>query len=509
VALDAAVARLTAEGRRTYSAASVFPAWFGTAAAAAAAGLDRTAARAALAGMHDVSLATVDPVDPDRFRLLPPVRRHAALLLDADGREAALRGMTGWCLATAAEIEADAGGPRQPQAVHRFTAELPTLRTALRRALDDGRATDAAVLFERLSACWASSPAAPEAAHWGAELLAHADDLPAADRVRLQVQVMMAADTFEKTASHLAEAERAVLAADAAGDPVAGIGARLVTAIGLGWQGIELDRASELIDQARDAALAHGEGFWAAEALARRGLLAMRRLDLPTAITRLEEALAEHQAVGTPVGAARTLLFLGFARRWVGDLDGARRAFAEARRMLREGRVTTWLRATIGLAQTELAAGDVDAAEAAFRAAHARASDVGDQRAARAALAGLAATARYRHDDGRAVTLLLSAARHALGGDDRADAASAATGLADVLGEQGRDDLAALLLGAASLVPPEPGVRLDGASAVDAAGLARRLTDRLGAAELARLQADGRMLGLEAALAQVESSLTT
>jgi DNA-binding SARP family transcriptional activator len=510
VALDAAVARLTAEGRRTYAAASVFPAWFGTAAAAAAAGLDRTAARAALTGMHDVSLATADPVDPDRFRLLPPVRQHAALLLDAgDGREAALRGMTGWCLATAAEIEADAGGPRQPLAVHRFTAELPTLRTALRRALDDGRATEAAVLFERLSACWASSPAAPEAAHWGAELLTHADDLPAADRVRLQVEVMMAADTFEKTASHLAEAERAVLAADAAGDPVAGIGARLVTAIGLGWRGIDLDRASDLIDQARDAALAHGQGFWAAEALARRGLLAMRRLDLPTAITQLEEALAEHQAVGTPVGAARTLLFLGFARRWVGDLDGARRAFAEARRMLREGRVTTWLRATVGLAQTELAAGDLDAAEAAFRAAHARASDVGDQRAARAALAGLAATARYRHDDGRAVSLLLSAARHALGGDDRADAASAATGLADVLGEQGHDDLAALLLGAASLVPPEPGVRLDGASAVDAAGLARRLADRLGAAELARLQADGRMLGLEAALAQVESSLAT
>jgi DNA-binding SARP family transcriptional activator/predicted ATPase len=505
VALDAAVARLTADGWRTYAATSVFPAWFGTSAAAAAAGLDPAVARAALARMHDVSLAMVDPVDPDRFRLLPPVRRHAAMLLDVDGREAALRGMTDWCLATAAELDAAAGGPRQPDAVRRFTADLPTLRTALRRALDDGRTTDAARLFERLAFCWASSPAAPEAAHWGAELLAHADDLPATDRVRLQVLVMLCADTFEKSASHLAEAERAVQLADAAGDPVAGAGARMLTAIGLGWRGVELDRAAELVAQARHVAQANGEGFWAAEALACQGLLALRRLDLATGTTRLEEALAEHQAVGTPVGVARTLLFLGFARRWAGDLDGARRAFGEAQRKLRDGRVTTWLRATIGLAQTELAAGNVDAAEATFRAAHTRAADVGDQRAGRAALAGLAASARCRHDDDRAASLLFTAARHALSGDDSADAASAATGLADVLCDQGRHDLAALLLGAASLVPVEVGIRLDGASAVDAAGLARRLAAHLGAEELARLQADGRMLGLEGALAQIES----
>jgi tetratricopeptide (TPR) repeat protein len=320
---------------------------------------------------------------------------------------------------------------------------------------------------------------------------------------------MQTADTFEKTASHLAEAERALRAADAAGDPVAGAGARMVTAIGLGWHGVQLDRADELIAQARDLAQANGEAFWAAEALACQGLLALRRLDLASGITRLEEALAEHQAVGTPVGVARTLLFLGFARRWAGDLDGARRAFAEARRKLQDGRVTTWLRATIGLGQSELAAGDLDAAEASFRAAHARAADVGDQRAGRAALAGLAASARCRHDDDRAVGLLLAAARHALSGDDGADAASAATGLADVLGDQGRHDLAALLLGAASLVPDEVGIRLDGASAVDAAELARRLAIDLGADELVRLQADGRMLGLEAALAQVESSLAT
>ena len=143
----------------------------------------------------------------------------------------------------------------------------------------------------------------------------------------------------------------------------------------------ELDRAAELLAEARAMAVADGEPFWAAEALAYQGLLALRQLDLATAASRLEAAVAEHQAVGTPVGVARTLFFLGFVRRLAGDLDGARSAFGEAQRLLAKGRVTTWLRATIGLAQTELAAGNVDAAEASFRAAHERANDVGDQRA--------------------------------------------------------------------------------------------------------------------------------
>ena len=203
------------------------------------------------------------------------------------------------------------------------------------------------------------------------------------------------------------------------------------------------------------------------------------------------------------MGVARTLLFLGFARRWAGDLDGARRAFAEARRKLRDGRVTTWLRATIGLAQSELAAGDLDAAEASFRAASRggrRGRPAGRPR--RAGRVG-----RQRPVPPRRRPCRRSAAHRRPARAERrrpADAAPAATGLADVLGDQGRHDLAALLLGAASLVPDEVGIRLDGASAVDAAELARRLAIDLGADELVRLQADGRMLGLEAALAQVE-----
>ncbi len=505
MALDAAVNRLGADGRQAYAAASLFPAWFGPGATAAAAGLADGAARDALAAMVDVSLVLVDPDQDARFRLLPPVRRHAGRLLAAEGEPAAaMQGLTGWCLATAAELGAEVIGPHQAEAVRRFTADLATFRMVLRRALDDGRVADAAGLYEGLAFCWASSPAAPEAAHWGAEVLGQADRMAPHDRVRVEVTVMQTADTFDKTAAHLERAELAVVAADAVGDVTTAALARLVVAIGLGWRGDELDRADRLVAEAREATSACGDAFWAAEARACQGLLALRRLDLVTATARLEEALAEHQAVGTPVGQARTLLFLGFARRWMDDLDGARRAFGEAQRLLVRGRVTTWLRATVGLAQTELAAGDLDAAEAAFRAAHTRATDVGDLRAARAALSGLAAAARRRDDGDRASGLLAAAARNALSSDDRADAATAAVNLADVLGERGDHDTAALLMGAASLVPPELGVRLDATPASDAGAVARRLAAAMGDERLDRLRDEGRLLGLEAALARAE-----
>ena len=51
-------------------------------------------------------------------------------------------------------------------------------------------------------------------------------------------------------------------------------------------------------------------------------------------------------------------MFIGFARRAVGDQSGARRAFEEARRVLGSVRVATWLRATVGAAHAALALGD-------------------------------------------------------------------------------------------------------------------------------------------------------
>ena len=508
VALDAAVARLGPDARRLYLAASLFPAWFGPDAVAAAADLPAGTAREALASVADVSLVLVDPTEPARFRLLPPVRRHAARLLDDEGgRDTALRRLIGWCLATARDLGAAVVGPGHSGAVERFTADLPTWRFALREALDGGRIGDAAALYEHLAFCWASSSSAPEAAAWGAELVQHAGEMESDDRMRVQVTTMLTADTFERTASHLDEAEEALALAEAGGDVDTAAKARMLVAIGLGWRNLDLDRAERLFAEARAHTIAVGDAFWAAEARTYQGLLAMRRLDLAAAATLLEQALAEHRTVGTPVGQGRALMFLGHTRRWSGDLDGARRAFTEAQRLLTRGRVTSWLRATVALAQTELALGDLDAAEAAFRAAHARATDVGDQRAARAALTGLAAAARARGDLARAVNLLAAATRDAIDSDDPADAAAAACGLAEALvdrDDRSDDETAALLLGAASLTPAEVGVRLDANVATDADGVARRLAGTLGAERVSRLHDEGRLLGLDAALCRTD-----
>jgi DNA-binding SARP family transcriptional activator/predicted ATPase len=512
-ALDAAAERLSPPARRAYAAAGLFPARFGAEPLGAAAGLDPAAARAAVTELADVSLAVPDQAAADRFRLLPPVRRHAAALLaggPADGGGdgnpvcAAWGRLTAWCLATAAELDREARGPGLPDAVARFTAELPTFRAVLRTSLDDGRALDALRLFERLGFCWASSPAAHEAARWGVELLRHTAAAPPGERVRVEVLAMQAADTFEDIAAHLPAARAALEVAEEAGDTATASSARLLVAMALGWRGERLDEADELAARARADTLASGHPFWAAEALGCQGLLALRRLDVATGRALLDEALAEHRAVGTSVGIGRTLLFAGFARRFAGDLDGARRAFTEVRRLLTHGRVTTWLRATVALGHTELAAGDPDAAVAAFRAAHVRATDVGDQRIVVSALAGIADAVRRRDGNAYAAPLLVAAAEQALEAGLVADAAASATALAELLAARGDHSAAAVLFGAASAVPPTTGVRLDLGATVDAGALGRSLAEALGD-RLAGLEADGRLVGLEAALAEARS----
>ena len=507
-ALDAAVARLYDPARRAYAAAGLFPAWFGVDALGAAAGLPAGAAGPAGAALVDVSLALADPADPARLRLLPPVRRHAAGRLGTGAEaDAAAQRLLSWCLATAAELDAAAHGHGLPAAVDRLMADLPTMRAVLHRALDGGHAAEAARLFAGLGFCWAGSPAAPELARWGAEVLRHAKAVPAGERVRVEVLALQAADTFEAVAAHVDRAEELVARADAAGDDHAAASARMVLAMGLGWRGERLADAGALVAEARAAMQVAGDGFWAAEALTCQGLLALRRLDLAGGTALLEESLAEHQAVGTPVGVARALFFVGVARRIAGDLGGARRAFVEVRRLLAGGRVTTWLRATTALGHAVLAEGDLDAAVAAFQEAHARATEVGDQRIAVQAMAGVAAAVRRRDGDRHAVPLVLAAAEQALEAGEPFDAALAATALAEVLAAGDRPDHAAVLLGAAGAVPPPGGVRLDLAASVDADVVAGALSDRLGRDTYARLEADGRLLGLPAALAQARSAL--
>jgi DNA-binding SARP family transcriptional activator/predicted ATPase len=498
-ALDAAVARLAPGARRLYPALSVFPGSFDASGAAGVAGVGEAAAHAGLRELAEASLLQRGP-GGHRYRLLRPVRAHAAARLGLDDTREAHERLVSWCATLAAEIEVAARGSDERAAVERFVAELPTVRSVLRRLLDAADIGRAAALFENLVLSWIDSPASPEAVVWADELLGHADRLEPGPRARLEVAAVHAQYAFELIAAKLDLAEKALRRAEEAGDPFAVAAAQVQVAIGLGWRNTDLDRAAALIDAARAGMEDIDEPHWAAIALEIRGLLALRRLDVPGGIATLEQAAAEHRRHGRATDVAHALTFIGYARRAVGDLSGAQRAFDEAARALSGTRVGTWLRATVGSAHAGLALGDLAGAADGFRAAHDRAVEIGDRRIVGTALAGLAATARAEGDDDRCVALLLATTDAALGGGDPTDAVSAAGILGEMLLAGGAADEAAVLLGAAGLVRDEVGVRVDFGLVHDLEPLRAALVERLGTERTVDLAGDGRVIGLPAAV---------
>jgi predicted ATPase/DNA-binding SARP family transcriptional activator len=498
-ALDAALARLGPAAHALYPVLSVFPGSFDEAGAAGASGLPAPDVAVAVRELTEAALVQREQ-GGDRWRLLQPVRAHAAALLDEDVTRAAHERLAAWCTTLASELDAMARGPGQVRAVDRFVAELPTIRSVLRRLLDAGDIDRAAELFEGLVLCWVDSPASPEALTWADDLLAHADRLEPGPRALLEVAAIHAQYAFELIAAKLDLAEKALRRAEEAHEPFAMAAAQVQVAIGLGWRNIDLDRAAALADASRAGMQHIDEPHWAAIVLEIQGLVALRRLDIPGGIATLEQAAGEHRRHGRPTDVAHALTFIGYARRAVGDLSGARRAFDEAARALEGTRVGTWLRAIVGSAHAALALGDVTDAAARFRTAHDRAVQIGDRRIVSTALAGLAATARAGGDDDRCVALLLATVDAALGGGDPSDAVGAAGVLGEMLVAHGAVDEAAVLLGAADLIQDEVGVRVEFGLVHDLDPLRSALVERLGAERTVDLAGDGRVIGLPAAV---------
>ena len=506
-ALDAALARLDPATADLYARLSVIPTGFDAGAAAAVAGTGEDEARAALARLADASLVLLEGPHRRRARLLQPVRAHAGAHLDAAGRAAALDRLAGWAKAEAHDLDRLRRTPAQADAVARLMSDLPVFRLAMRHLLDTGDASGAALLYVRLIACWGDSPACTEAPVWGDELLARADELDPATRARLEVAVVHSQFAFELIAAKLPLATAALARAEGAGDEFAAACARVQVAMGLGWRGVEFDRAATLLAEARASLVAQRKLHWAAVALEYQGLLALRRLDVPGGIATLEAAAAEHRVGSGPGNVAHALTFIGYARRAVGDLSGALRAFEEARLLVAGTRVVTWLRATIGAAYTALALGDDDTARETFRAAHDRAVEVGDRRIAGTALVGLAVLARQAGEHGRCVALLRAATAEALGGGDATDAVTAAGMLAESLLARGDAEEAAVVLGASEAVDDEVGVRVDFGLAYDDAPVRREVAERLGAERAADLAGDGRAIGLARAIGRAADLL--
>ena len=499
-ALDAAIGRLDPEAARLYAHLSVFPGTFGAAESAAAAGRSEADARRLIGVLAEASLIVPDASDRARGRLLHPVQAHADARLAAADRAAAHERLVDWCIALAADLDRAVHSPAQVEVIERFMATLPTFRMVLRRLLDNGDIERAATLFDDLVTSWGDSPASPEAASWAEELLAQAEHLEPGPRARLEVAAIHSEYAFELIAAKLDVAEQALARAEGVGDRFTTAAAQMQVAVGLGWRNLDLDRAGTLLDATRTTMLDLGMPHWAAVALGLRGLLALRRLDVVAGIALLEEAATEHRACGSSGDVAHALTFIGYARRALGDLTGARRAFDEARLVLDSGRVSTWLRASVGSAHAALALGDVDAATVIFREAHDRAVEIGDHRIVGTALVGLAAIARGEGAHDRCVALLRAATDQALSGGDPTDAVTAAGTLAEMLVAGGSFDEAAVVLGATDLVEDQVGVRVDFGLARDLGPVRASVTDQLGEARAADLARDGRVIGLAAAV---------
>jgi DNA-binding CsgD family transcriptional regulator len=96
---------------------------------------------------------------------------------------------------------------------------------------------------------------------------------------------------------------------------------------------LELDRlddAVEVLDDWETDARRVGRDWVLAQVTRSRGLLAAARGEIERALALLEQAVAQHEAVGDPFGRARALLALGVIRRRARQRGDAREAIEEA-----------------------------------------------------------------------------------------------------------------------------------------------------------------------------------
>jgi tetratricopeptide (TPR) repeat protein len=277
----------------------------------------------------------------------------------------------------------------------------------------------------------------------------------------------------------------------------------MALAIGLGWQGVDLDRAEALMDEAMRVALDEGDRAAEAWVLRFQGLLRLRRGDAAGAYELQQRSLAIAEQVGDECGSGHGQVFLGRTAFLLGDLDRARANLAEGTRRCREVGSFTFVHGLLGLAQVEHAMGDLDRAEPRFREAVAVTEQIGDLGCSGVAWRGLGSIAASRGDHDTALARL----RRALVIFGRlahtSDAAGALIDVAGLASAAGDHRRAARLVGAAVALDHGAGTPLAPADVAAGEALLAAAGEAIGRRERDRCVEAGRRLRLDSALAEV------
>ena len=270
---------LAAEEQRLFRLLSVF---------AGGSTLDAVEAVAADDGGTDVSvvvesllaqsmLVALGGPDQPRVGMLETLRAYASEALDAAGeRGAAEQAHAAWCRDFARAADAGLWGPEQRIWLERVERELPNLRAASRRLLDDGRGDEAAELAVALERYWLMRGDLAEGRAWIEESLATGPDTSCARARALSL------------ASTLAS------------------------------RGGDLKTARALGDRALDVARESGGQEELARALCAAAYVARTGGDLAGAMARFDEAIAILRTLDRPARLAETLAGWGSAAIWQG-----------------------------------------------------------------------------------------------------------------------------------------------------------------------------------------------
>jgi hypothetical protein len=306
-----------------------------------------------------------------RLHMLETVRTYAAeKLAAAPDRAETARRHTEWILAMTSALR-QARGHEYRVLVERFDRELPNLRAAVHRALEDGDAATVALLSRDGFGYLSQRDAEDEARAWVEQALELPTAAAAAVRGRLLVVWELAAriaGDSDPVRSRLDEVWRLLP------DDEEHAYDRAAAAIAAVYEALAHDpeEAPALIQQAADRFGALGHSLGQAHVELAAGDLALSRGDTSAAEQHYRKLIVHAGDMEDDSMQARGLSLLGLTLVIQGDLQRARGAIVDgARANLLGGQPTSMLSSLEGLAAVALADGRPDVAAGALAAASA------------------------------------------------------------------------------------------------------------------------------------------